>query len=195
MPPFRARPVCPEQSRNFSIFDQQVICPGIIMHLFQRMRGALRGRRRIRTCPSVTLTMAPFSRASRCSVIIPFRKRFTFLGFIFRRRKIITLGILAPLAAMSSPKSRSCVKRIRPSFRAICRTAGSVERSDSRSCKWIVSYPRLRRKSAVLGEIPMSSRNFIWKLALENGHHPQRARQHIGVPAECLLVPNMGRIP
>ena len=50
--------------RNLSIFHLQIICPGIIIHLSQRMLDALRGRRRTRTRPSVTLTMAPFSSAS-----------------------------------------------------------------------------------------------------------------------------------
>ena len=150
------------------------------------------GRLRDRTCPSVTLMTAPSSRGLRYSVIMLSRCRLTRLGCMLRRRNMMTLGNFSPLAATSSPKPKSCVRRIRFSSRAFVKISGSGSRSSPWSRRCTASCPTSARKGTTRGEIPMSTRNLTQTRLQADARSLLQAMRHIAGIGLRLQAPDMG---
>jgi hypothetical protein len=135
----------------------------------------------------------------------PVLKGFSMLGENTLQRVIHAVGMHiaqakrdhtgqpAPLAATNSPKPRSWTSIIRSSWRAFSTMPGSGNRSSPCSARCTASCPRLWRKATVLGEMPISARNFTGGLAPTDGLSPPRARPHSAGPGEYPLVPDKDR--
>jgi len=112
-------------------------------------------------------------RSSSTTMIAPLATSVLILGNIFsnllltnstleeERRREISDGVLFLDNEIISEKSRSCVRTVRPSFLAVSTIVRSEESEGSISLTRIASWPCVRRKATVCGDICMSARIFM----------------------------------